>query len=359
MKGELRERARILIIDDQAANATLLQRLFTQVGYVHVHTVTDSSQAMTRFRDLDPDIVLLDLQMPPPDGFELMSMLRASTVNDVYLPILVLTADPHMQAKQRALACGASDFLSKPFDLNEVQLRTRNLLETRFLYNRVRRHRKVLRRRVKERTRDLEQARLEVLDRLSLAAEYRDDFTGEHTRRVGRLSAEVAQAIGQPENLVELLARAAPLHDVGKIGVPDGILLKPERLSPDEFEIMKKHTLIGSRILAGSASKTLQLAEEIALTHHECWDGTGYPHGLAGINIPLTGRIVSVVDVFDALTHDRPYKPAWPREQAIEEISRQSGMKFDAEIVQAFLSVIHAHYRAIEKDVGLESSPSG
>ncbi len=190
-----------------------------------------------------------------------------------------------------------------------------------------------------ERTIDLEEARLEALERLALAAELRDDDTGQHTQRVGRLSALLAESLGLADDQVEMIRRAAPLHDVGKIGIPDAILLKPGRLEPDEFTAMKRHTDFGGEILSKSRSPLLRCAEQIALTHHECWDGSGYPLGLRQHQIPLVGRIVSVADVFDALTHDRPYKAAWSAERAVSEIQRLSGHKFDPRVVQHFMEL--------------------
>jgi HD-GYP domain-containing protein (c-di-GMP phosphodiesterase class II) len=194
---------------------------------------------------------------------------------------------------------------------------------------------------VAERTRDLEQARLEILDRLAIAAEYRDDATQEHAWRLGRTSALLALGLGLPDREVELIRRAAPLHDIGKIGIPDAILLKPGRLTYEEFEQIKTHTTIGAEILSGSRSQLLGMAERIALTHHERWDGRGYPRGLAGEQIPLPGRIVAVADVFDALTHERPYKPAWSLQEAVAEIPSQAGGQFDPDVVGAFLQLDH------------------
>jgi cyclic di-GMP phosphodiesterase len=195
---------------------------------------------------------------------------------------------------------------------------------------------------VAQRTRDLEQARLEILNRLALAAEYRDDDTQEHAWRIGRTCALLALAVGLPEGEAELIRRAAPLHDIGKIGIPDAILLKPGRLSGAEFGVIKTHTTIGAEILSGSRSPLLVLAERIARTHHERWDGRGYPRGLAGEQIPLAGRIVAVADVFDALTHQRPYKEAWPVQQAVSEVLAQAGAQFDPRLVDAFSRLDHS-----------------
>src|SRR5262249_7002028 len=232
-----------------------------------------------------PDILLLDMHMPGLSGFDVMERLRELIGPGTYLPILVLTADISPAIKQRALACGAKDFLTKPFDLTEVVLRIRNLLETRFLHLQLAGQNRELEIKVRERTLDLEAARLEVLQRLSLAAEFRDDDTGQHTQRVGHTSALLAQALGLSDEQVELVRLAAPLHDVGKIGIADAILLKPGKLTSEEFRVMTTHTTMGGEILAGSRSPLLQLAELIALNHHERWDGSGYPHGRHGEDI--------------------------------------------------------------------------
>jgi len=338
--------ARILIVDDQQANVRLLERVLESAGYTQVFGTTDSREAVPLALQCRPDLILLDLSMPHMDGFEVMRQLGQHLSPDEYLPILVLTADITSEAKQQALSIGAKDFLTKPFEITEVLLRIRNLLHARFLHVALQGQNQVLDQKVRERTRQLEKAHLEILERLALAAEYRDDCTGRHTQRVGRLSALLAGALGLAEEEVVLFRRAAPLHDVGKIGIPDLILLKPGRLTPEEFAVMKTHTTIGARILSGGSFPLLKLAEEIALRHHERWDGSGYPGGLAGEAIPLSGRILAVADSFDALTHERPYKQAWPVEEAMAEVASQSGRQFDPRVVAAFLAfpphVLHA-----------------
>ena len=276
-----------------------------------------------------------------PAGFRILELLGHRKTGRNPVPVIVLTADIAPDARRRALALGARDFVGKPFDLAEVQHRVANVLETRRVQLELQRQNDVLAERVRERTVDLEQARVEVLDRLALAAEYRDDDTQEHARRIGRTSRRIADRLGLGSGERELIARAAPLHDVGKIGVPDSILLKPARLTVEEFEVMKGHTRIGAELLADGRSPVLQLAREIALSHHERWDGAGYPNGLAGEEIPLAGRIVAVADVFDALTHARPYKEAWPIDQAVLEIAGESGRQFDAAVVEAFQALDH------------------
>ncbi len=331
--------ARLLIVDDEEANVRLLTRTLTQAGYEHVTSTSDPREARGMYIRQRPDLILLDLQMPHLDGYEVMEQLAAVS-EATYLPILVITGDLNPDARQRALSMGAKDFIYKPFDPIEVRLRVRTLLETRFLYLRIQSQNHLLEVKVRERTRALEAAQLEILERLATAAEFRDDNTGKHTERVGQTSALVAKKLGWSESQVSLIRRAAPLHDVGKIGIPDQILLKPGRLTPEEFEVVKTHTVIGARILSGSRFPLLQMAEQIAFTHHERWDGSGYTGGARQDAIPLPGRIVAVADVFDALTQQRPYKPAWPPADAIAEIDRQRGRQFDPRIVDAFLRVM-------------------
>jgi putative two-component system response regulator len=332
--------ARILIVDDEPANVLLLERVLEEAGYPNHAGTTDPRQVLAIHAQYDPDLILLDLAMPHLDGFAVMAQLRQVIPTGAFLPILVLTADITTQAKQRALSDGATDFLVKPFDTTEVLLRIGNLLQTRQLHQELQGHNQLLERRVRDRTAQLEQARNEILERLALAAEYRDDDTHQHTLRVGQLSALLAAELGLPDEQVRRIRRAAPLHDIGKIGISDTVLLKPAKLTPEEFEHVKTHTLIGERILSDSPVAVLQLGREIALTHHERWDGSGYPDGLKGERIPLSGRIVTVADVFDALIHDRPYKHAWPIERAVAEITAQRGRQFDPDVVHAFLGLL-------------------
>lgn len=329
--------ARILIVDDQEANIMLLDQLLAVSSFVNVATTTDSSKAVALCAELRPDLVLLDLQMPHPDGFEVLSQLAPWLEGSTRLPVLVLTADATPETKRRALSAGATDFLSKPFDTTEVVLRIRNLLLTRLLQLELRDQNKLLEQRVRERTLDLEEARIEILERLAFAAEYRDDATGQHAQRIGWLAALAARQLGLPDETIALIRRAAPLHDVGKLGLSDAVLLKQGRLSPEEMEAMKLHTGIGAEILGRSRSPLLRLSEEIARTHHERWDGSGYPDGLKGEEIPIAGRIVAVADTFDALTQRRA-DPVLP-EQALAEIRRLSGRHFDPRVAEAFVSL--------------------
>jgi putative two-component system response regulator len=338
---------KIMIVDDQEANISLLEAILEGAGYTGLVGISDSRTVVSVFSEMQPDLILLDLMMPYLNGYQIMEQLRPLIPDGTFLPILVLTADVNRDTRRQALSLGANDFVTKPFDPTEVLLRIKNLLQTRYMHMQIQHHNRDLEEAVRERTSalrlrttELEQSQIEMLERLAVAAEYRDDDTGLHTRRVGHVSALVAQSMGMRYAHIELIRRAAPLHDVGKIGISDGILLKPGKLTVDEFEVMKTHTTIGARILSGGHSTLTQTAEQIARTHHERWDGSGYPNGLSGEAIPIEGRIVALADVFDALTHERPYKKAWPVEDAVAEISSQRNRQFDPKVVDAFLHIL-------------------
>lgn len=360
----LLEEARILIVDDQEVNVQLLCSMLEGAGYTQLETTQDSREVTRLYQRFQPDLILLDLHMPHLNGVQVLKQLRCEIPEEWYVPILVLTGDVSPQAKQDALSAGAKDFLTKPLNVVEVLLRIRNLLETRQLYQHLQRQNELLEAKVRERTRELEESQQEILARLAIAAEYRDDTTGQHAQRVADLSGHIAQALGLPAPEVELIRGAALLHDLGKIGIPDHLLLKRGRFTAEERQQMQLHTTIGAQIVSGSRSHLLQLAEVVARTHHARWDGgnailgsmdsieagtTGGPLGLTGgardqslgrEAIPLAGRIVAVADVFDALTHVRPYKEAWPLEEAVAEIIRQGGHQFDPAVVDAFRHVL-------------------
>ena len=330
--------ARIMIVDDEPGNVELLKRVLERAGFHKLDSTNDPREAVALYVESRPDLILLDLHMPHLDGLAVMDRLN-EIVEASYLPILMLTGDISPEARRDALSRGAKDFVNKPFNADEVLLRIRTLLETRFLYLQIQSQNQMLEAKVRERTRELEAAQIEIIERLARAAEFRDDNTGHHTERVGQMAALLARELGLSDSDVSLIRRAAPLHDVGKIGIPDSILLKLGKLTAAEFELVKTHTTIGARILSGSQFALLRMAEEIAFSHHEQWDGRGYA-GLVGNQIPLAGRIVTVADVFDALTQKRPYKAAWPIEEAVAEIERQRGRQFDPDVVDAFLRII-------------------
>lgn len=322
--------ARILVVDDEPANVRFLERLLAKHGYSDVTTCSDSRDAADQLARTPPDLLLLDLHMPGLTGFDILDQLLPAAAYGEFMPVLVLTADATPAAKLKALEAGATDFLTKPLDASEVVLRIRNHLRTRFLHLHMKDQ-------IALRTMEMERGQIETLERLAQAAEFRDDDTGQHTRRVGEMAARLACQLGFVSDQVELIRRAAPLHDVGKIGIPDAILNKPGRLTDEEMAVMRTHTTIGGTILAAGQSDLMRMAEQIARTHHERWDGAGYPAGLRAEAIPLTGRIVAVADVFDALSSDRPYRPAWAPEKVRAEIQNGIGSHFDPRVAEAFL----------------------
>jgi putative two-component system response regulator len=339
--------ARLLLIDDEAANLLLLERILQKAGYRFIQSTTDPREALALFDTFQPDLICTDLHMTPLSGIQVMRQILQRVPADAYLPIIMLTADHHPDAEQEALSEGAKDFINKPFRAVQIILRVHNQLQTRFLHLALQAQNAQLELRVRERTIELELARTDALERLALAAEYRDYTTGQHTQRVGQLSAQLAAQLKLDAKMVDLIRRAAPLHDVGKIGIPDDILLKPARLNDHEYALMKTHVDFGAKLLANSQSELVQLAELIALTHHERWDGSGYPRGLKAEEIPLVGQIVAVADVFDTLIHHRPYKRAWPVSEAVGEILRLRGQWFAPHVVDAFIAVIAQHYPGV------------
>ena len=328
--------ARILIVDDQAPNRLLVERILERDGYTQITSTASSELVVSMFKSGPPDLLVLDLQMPAPDGFAVMEALTGWTMGDSYVPILVLTADVSRETRRRALRAGARDFLTKPLDAIEVSLRVRNLLTTRQLQQRLQAHNDALAAQVRHVSQDLDRARREAFQTLAVAAEYRDDDTRHHTQRVGRLAARLGSQLGLDPATVSTLGDVAPLHDLGKIAISDAILLKPGRLTQQEFETVKKHSRLGAEILSGSNSPLFTTAATIALSHHERWDGTGYPDGLAGDAIPLAGRIVALADAFDAMSYTRPYKPALALAEVQLELNRCSGTHFDPAVTDAF-----------------------
>lgn len=334
------KQATILVIDDQPVNVKLLEKVLAAEGYLNVYSTTDSRQSVELYQQHQCDLVLLDLNMPHLDGFGVMEELKRIT--DDYPPILVLTALKDRDSRVRALEGGARDFVSKPFDRVELLSRIRNMLEVRLLNKAMKNQNILLEEKVRERTRELDDTRLEIILRLGRAAEYRDNETGLHILRMSQYSQLLGVAGGMSEAEGLMILNASPMHDIGKIGIPDHILLKKGKLNPEEWEIMKTHATIGAEIMSGHHSELMQMARVIALTHHEKWDGSGYPKGLKGEEIPLEGRIVAVADVFDALTTTRPYKNAWPVEEAVDYIANNRGTHFEPKLVDLFLQNLEA-----------------
>ena len=331
----LHTHSRIFIIDDEPANLKLLDKLLGSQGYRELVLIQDPRETLTHYNATRPDLILLDINMPHLDGYQVMQQLRA--LGDPLLPpIVILTAQLGHDHLVKALTLGARDFVSKPFDREELLMRVRNLLDAqlahRFLYD----QNAALETMVRSRTEALAQTRLQIVRRLGRASEYRDNETGLHILRMSQISMLLARAQGWSEAECDLMLLASPMHDVGKIGIPDAILLKPGKLEPHEWAIMQRHTLIGADILDDSDSELLRLARTIALCHHEKWDGSGYPHQLSGKDIPLASRISTVADVFDALTSLRTYKIAWSVDQAKAYIEENAGKQFDPEVVANF-----------------------
>ena len=343
--------ANILIVEDDKLSRKLLTKILSSTGFKNIHAVPNANNFLKLYDQLQPDLVILDLNLPGIDGFQAMQRLREDRP-DAFLPVLVISSDDEEHVHLRALASGAKDFLGKPYNRPKVLVRCRNLIETHLLYKELRGKNQELEDKVRDRTRELRDSRLDVIRRLGYAAECRDSDTGDHIIRMSRYCACLARAMGMSEEDCELVLATTPLHDVGKIAIPDSILLKPGPLTPEEWNVMKTHAIIGGEILSGGDSSFLKMAEEIARTHHERWDGKGYPAGRKGTEIPLVGRICSVCDVFDALTSDRPYKKAWMVDDAVKEIKKMSGTYFDPDVVDTFMAIL-PEIRTIKKDVDL------
>jgi len=331
--------ASILAVDDEPTNLKLLDKMLRAEGYTNLTFLEDPRRAVDAYRESGASLILLDINMPHLDGYAVMERLRG--LGDPMLPpIVVLTAQSAGEFVLRAFQAGARDYVTKPFDRAELMARVRNLLEAHLAHRLVWSHNAVLEELVKERTAKLRNTRLQVVRRLGRAAEYRDNETGNHVLRMSKVSAVIARYAGWTAEDTELMLHASPLHDIGKIGIPDHILLKPGKLTPDEWEIMKGHVPIGADILAEDDTDLLVLARSIALSHHEKWDGSGYPAGLAGDAIPQEGRIVALADVFDALTAERPYKPAWSVADAVDYIRDQAGRHFEPALVTVFCDAL-------------------
>lgn len=329
--------ARILLVDDEPTNLKLLQKMLKSDGYQNLVLVADPREVLGTYQAMHTDLILLDINMPHMDGFAVMEQL-VGLADPLLPPIVILTAQARSEVMLKALNAGARDFISKPFDRLELLARVRNLLDAHLAHRLAHDQKTVLEEMVQARTRELRDSRQQIVQRLGRAAEYRDNETGAHISRMSQITALLARAMGWSDAECELIQTASPMHDIGKIGISDVILLKPGKLSPEERSIMETHASIGADILADSDNELLELAHQIALSHHEKWDGSGYPQGLAGTAIPMAGRIAAVADVFDALTSSRPYKQAWPIDQAVAFIESNAGTHFDPKVVAAFLN---------------------
>jgi len=333
------QRMRILVVDDNELKVLVLERMLAAAGYNNVKSTRHPSMVARLCRHEPPDLILLDLHMPELSGLQVMAALAKLPDSGPPAPILVVTADNTSEARRLALSYGAIDFVTHPFDRSELELRVRNHLNTRRLALELEALAGDHEQRARRAERELDSARMDVLERLAHAAEFRDDESTLHTWRVGRLSGMIAAAVGLAAEECEALSFAARLHDVGKIAIPDQILFKKGPLSPSEWEVVRRHTTVGAQILAGSASSLMQLAETIARSHHERWDGKGYPDSLRAATIPRPARIVALADVFDVLTHERAYGEAWTHERARAHITEERGRQFDPQLGDAFLAL--------------------
>jgi len=334
----------IMVVDDEEPMRKLLRVNLSADGY-DVLTASDGSSALTLLEESKPDLVILDVMMPKMDGFEVAKRLKRED-RTKGIPIVMVTALREVEDRVKAWGKGVDGFLAKPVEEKELRAMVNSLLKVKAYNDQMHHYQRELEAELARRTEELQQAfqktktaSLETIYRLSRAAEYRDGDTGAHIQRVSHYAAAVARKMGLDDESAKSILYAAPMHDVGKIGIPDQILRKPGKLDPDEWEIMKKHTIIGAQILSGSDADFIELAGVIALTHHEKWDGSGYPRGLRGANIPLAGRITAIADVFDALTSKRPYKEPFSVEESLGIIEEGRETHFDPAVVGAFFTI--------------------
>lgn len=330
---------KILVVDDEKLVRTMLSDELATLGY-EVFKAGSGEEALDIIGEISPDVILLDVIMPGLDGYEVCKMLKSSEAT-LHIPVIMLTGLTDKEAKIRGLDAGALDFLNKPVDMLELSVRLKNMLQIKEYADFLADYNKRLEDTVKEKTKELRQAFIDTIYRLTLAAEQKDECTSSHLKRVSHFCAFIAKEYGLSDQEAEIMFHASPMHDVGKIGIPDHILSSPDKLTPDELEIMKSHTTIGAKILEGSDSEYLTSARIFALYHHENWDGTGYPHGLSGEDIPIEGRIMVMADRYDALRSTRPYKKAIGHEKTIDLIKddhdRTSSSHLEPKILELFM----------------------
>jgi putative two-component system response regulator len=327
------------VVDDEDVVRRMIERMVIAVGGLECVGAADAAEARSLLAADEFALVICDLNMPGESGVELT---RWITTNHPDVAVVMATGVDDPAIASAAIEFGAYGYMIKPFKRHEVAINVANALRRRRLEIENRENRTMLEQRVDERTRELAESREEMIRRLSLAIEFRSKETGEHVERIGEGAGLLARTLGLQPSLSELIRVSAPLHDVGKIGIPDEILLKPDPLTRRERVLMQEHADFGHRLLSGSGNDLLETAASIALTHHERWDGTGYPHRLAGVEIPIEGRVTAVIDVFDALTHDRVYRPAMTLERSLEIVREGRGGHFDPGVVDTFFANLDA-----------------
>jgi putative two-component system response regulator len=335
--GQLKA-SNILVVDDEAANIKLISKILRNDGFKAVISTQSPFEAIELFNKIKIDLILLDLNMPGLDGYSVLDILNDSEAG--LPPVLIITAQYGQENRQLAFDKGARDYVTKPFDAPELLSRIKNLLEVQVTKIKLKNQNEILEQRVIDRTQQIYESRLKIVRHLGRAAEYKDNETGMHIVRMSKISCLLGKAVGMNEHDYNLLLNASPMHDIGKIGIPDSVLLKPGKLTPEEWRIMKTHVQIGANILSDDSAELLSMAHSIALTHHEKYDGSGYPNGLVGESIPLVGRISAIADVFDALTSERPYKKAWSVESAVVLIKKERGKHFDPMLVDMFIKLL-------------------